>query len=338
MSSNVTIPKVAMYVPSFRATNQWLSENFLTKSTKNPRIISRITGGIEERRFVSEDESGVDMAVNAILDATPAEVGRVSNLYYVINTPPPDFNRLNRIYIGTTAVDFPSIKPTLVELLGNHSCFEKSDVDIRLGGCADFLSVLIDAYKKIQSDLIENAVIATGVDISRNLDPSDRKTALIFGDGACAAFLTQDTDGNTPRVLAHYDELDTSLSKLLYYERNHKDRRWYVRMPDGKAVSDAVVEKVELARKDLESKGYSFGNIDHFIFHQANGNVIKGFIDRYNLRPENIHQTFQNFGNTSAASAGITWSEASPKIKQGETVLLCAYGAGFRCNYVFLQY
>lgn len=341
MLNEVILESVGMYVPDNIVTNERLINEFLVKKLKRPEIIENLTG-IREKHFVTSEDSVADMAIKAVLGTV--KDFSIERLYYVRNTVPLDLSIANYVSVHRsppTEMLIPEAEE-VIAMLGSDFRFEKTNLYTVFGACAHFLSAVRQAYDAINSGETENAVIATSTDISRFLDWRNRQTAILFGDGACAFLLRAGTNEDRPKIISHYEEEDPSRDHLLHYAR--KEGNWYVGMPDGNLVFESAIEAIGKCLKHMETKEgnlkLSRDNIEHFIFHQANGSILDKAIDTYKIPGEKVHRSLERYGNTSAASVGITLYEAlkEEKIKPGDKVFLCSFGAGFVWNYVLLQY
>ena len=73
------------------------------------------------------------------------------------------------------------------------------------------------------------------------------------------------------------------------------------------------------------------------LFHQANARIIEAIAGRINIAPEKVVMNIEKFGNTSAASIPLCLSEWEGKFKQGDNIILTAFGAGFTWGALYLK-
>ncbi|MBC8093034.1 MAG: 3-oxoacyl-ACP synthase, partial [Pseudonocardia sp.] len=191
--------------------------------------------------------------------------------------------------------------------------------------------------------------LVIGVDVySRILDPTDRRTAVLFGDGAGAAVVgpvpnVGDRGIRAVRLItsgAHSDliKVPAGGSRLPATEESVRDGDHWFTM-DGRGVKDFVATYVPGALAAfLADHDVTPGTIRHLVTHQANGRMIEDLYPRFGLPAAQIHQTVQRYGNTGSASIPITLAEAPPLIEPGETVLLATFGGGMAMGFALLDW
>lgn len=310
-------------VPDRVVTNDELS---LLMDTSDEWIRTRT--GIQERRWVREGETGVELAHRASQRAlemaglTPKEIDAI-----VYATCTPDhFIPGNGVYLQRV-MGIPGI-PAL---------------DIRMA-CSGFVYALslADAWIKTGSFkriLVVGAEIqSTGMDVSNE----GRNTAVIFADGAGAAVLAPGE--NSDRGLLSFDlHSDGSHAELLwvdtpgsmYHPRiSHEQidqRRHFVNM-DGKEVfRHAVTRMPESVKTALGRANLTVGDISLLLPHQANLRISEMVQRNLELRDDQVYNNIQKYGNTTAATIPIMLDETlrAGRIKPGDVVVMTAFGAGF---------
>lgn len=345
---DVIIERLGVCLPTKRITNQDLVDHFLKKSPLSPQEIEERTG-IRERYFIDTDagESLVSLALEAIHGALPENDDRPVDTLFSINVAPPESFRHDQDMLYSHQVNGTNMdsltfeaKNIISRLRAEDSRFRETRLIPFFDGCGGLLTTLINARMQIEKGEIASALVIAVTDISRCLDPADEDLAILFGDGACALYLRPGDSSEGGRIVAHHEFINRDLDHLLFYSRD--DLGWHVRMPNGGTVLLAVIRA--LKRRGipfLEEHGHSPDSIDHFIFHQASGQTIDAIARHFQIAPEKLHRTLPRYGNTSAASIGITLHDAVSNLKKinpGDTVFLCAFGAGFKVNFMILQY
>jgi 3-oxoacyl-[acyl-carrier-protein] synthase-3 len=262
--------------------------------------------GIHRRRRV-QDESLVDLAAGAgakalaLADVDPAELDLV-----LVATFTPDQLQ-------------PHAAPLVASRLGADSA---GAIDIG-AACTGFLSALSLATAQLESGRAR-AVLVVGAEVlSRVIDYSDRRTAGLFGDGAGAAVLTPGAPGLIGPIALRSDG---SRAELIQADRDER----LVRM-DGRATFRAAVAAMsDTTQLVVSDAGLALGEIDLFVYHQANSRIISAVGERLDLPPDRVIDCLAEYGNTSAASIPIALSEAASSglLQKGSRVLLSAFGAG----------
>ena len=285
--------------------------------------------GIKERRIAPPEIVTSDMATAAGKAALQAAGLAATDLDMII--------------VGTVTPDMPmpATAAFVQQKLGAGNCpsFDLS------AACAGFVYGLSIADQFIRTGAMKN-VLVVGVELlSRVIDWEDRTTCVLFGDGAGAVVLgPTDGAGEKPRgLLSTAIHTDGSLAPSLWIPggssvnpASHEviDQRLHKVHMKGQDIFKVAVRNLASACKNaLDVAGLSHEDIDWVCAHQANLRIIKQVVSRLEVPTENEEKVLVNIervGNTSSASIPILLDEnvRAGKIKAGDTVLMCALGAG----------
>jgi 3-oxoacyl-[acyl-carrier-protein] synthase-3 len=192
-------------------------------------------------------------------------------------------------------------------------------------------------------------VLVIGADTnSRIVDPQDRKTYPLFGDGAGAVLLgpgsshqgalayTLGADGSGAQLLrvpGGGSREPLSSSALLAGQQ-------YIKM-DGKGVFKWAVRLLsDTIQQSVRHAGMSVSDLDLVVLHQANIRIIEAAREALELPPERLVVNLDRYGNTSAGSIPLALCEAhrAGRIGPGSRVLLCGFGAGLAWGTALLQW
>jgi 3-oxoacyl-[acyl-carrier-protein] synthase-3 len=190
--------------------------------------------------------------------------------------------------------------------------------------CSGFITALAAADALIGAGSHRNALVIGAEIISRHLDPADRKTAAVFGDGAGAVVLAGETPGRFgPFVLG----ADGAQAHLITTD----PASGLLRMDGHETFKHAVTRMGEVSLKACAAAGVELDEVDLFVFHQANSRITATLGERLGLDPAKVVDCIATLGNTSAASIPLALAHArrSGRLHAGQTVLLAAVGAGF---------
>jgi 3-oxoacyl-[acyl-carrier-protein] synthase-3 len=175
--------------------------------------------------------------------------------------------------------------------------------------------------------------------MSAIVDWKDRATCVLFGDGAGAVILQKARTGKG--ILSAYMRSDGQLADLLYRPSGGatipmsaqvlEERSHLVRMAGREVFKHAVRSMSDAADRALDGARLTGADIDLLIPHQANVRIIEATAKHSNISMDKVYVNVDRYGNTSSASIPIAIDEAveSGRIKEGSTVLLVAFGAGF---------
>ena len=109
------------------------------------------------------------------------------------------------------------------------------------------------------------------------------------------------------------------------------DIPYYPYMNGQFVFKNAVVRFSEVIMEGLQANGLEVKDIDMLIPHQANLRISQFIQQKFKLNDDQVYNNIQKYGNTTAASIPIALTEAweEGKIKEGDTVVLAAFGSGF---------
>jgi 3-oxoacyl-[acyl-carrier-protein] synthase III len=263
--------------------------------------------GIRERRYAAPDERTADLALaaarRALTDAglKPSDI----DLVLVATMTPDELT--------------PNTAPLVADALG----LKVGAFDVG-SACTGWLSALSMAAGQIETGRAERVLVIGAEVLSRITNFDDKRTASLFGDGAGAVVLSAEGDGAIgPIVLAS----DGSMGETIV--ATHAERQLIM---DGHTTFNMAVKVlVESTHQACERAGIALDDIDLFIYHQANGRIIKSVAERLELPAERVADYVGETGNTSAASIPLTLSllREDGRLRSGQRLLLSAVGAGF---------
>jgi 3-oxoacyl-[acyl-carrier-protein] synthase III len=279
--------------------------------------------GISERRIARNGETTCSMASDAArkaMDVAGVHPGQIDVI--VLSTATPD--RL----LPATAVDIQA------ELGATRAA--AFDVG---AACAGWLYAMATAEGLIMSGTAETALVVGSEKMSSIIDWTDRATCVLFGDGAGAAVLTRSKHGKG--ILSSYMRSDGKLADLLYRPDGGattpmsadvlEKRSHLVRMAGREVFKHAVRSMADAADRALDGARLTGSDIDLLIPHQANVRIIEATAKHSGIPMEKVYVNVDRYGNTSSASIPIALNEAieSGRVKEGSTVMMVAFGAGF---------
>jgi 3-oxoacyl-[acyl-carrier-protein] synthase-3 len=302
----VRITGLGHHVPARVVPNAELAERF---GVDDAWLVKRT--GIHSRRWADEGETLVAMAVRAGERAlADAEL---------------DVADVDLVLVATLSQDavLPNAAPVVAHALG---AVNAGAVDVG-AACTGWLAGLQLGSGLIEAGRADRVLLIGAERLSPMLDLDDPKVAALFGDGAAATVLSADAAGDGagvgPIVLAG----DGSLGRALYVE--HEDR--FIRMDGHSTYQVAVKRLCEVTLAACERAGTTLADVDLFVYHQANGRIIRAVGQRLGLDEERVADYVAGMANTSAASIPLTLAllREDGRLRPGQRVLVAAIGAGF---------
>jgi 3-oxoacyl-[acyl-carrier-protein] synthase-3 len=192
----------------------------------------------------------------------------------------------------------------------------------------------------IMSGTAETALVVGSEKMSAIVDWKDRATCVLFGDGAGAAVLKK-SKHHSKGILSAYMRSDGKLADLLYRPEGGatvpmsaevlEKRSHLVKMAGREVFKHAVRSMSDAADRALDGARLTGSDIDLLIPHQANVRIIEATAKHSGIPMDKVYVNVDKYGNTSSASIPIALDEAieSGRVKDGTTVMMVAFGAGF---------
>lgn len=283
-------------------------------------ILSR--SGIRERRHAPPDTATSDLAAAA---GAAALAGI-------------DRGRVDLLVLGTFTPDtcIPSTACIVQEKLG----LDAPAMDVT-AACAGFAYALVTAANFLAAGSSRLALVIGADTNTRVVDPEDRKTWPLFGDGAGAVLLEAATgpDGG-PGLLAFGLGSDGRGAGLLVCPMGGsrqpvtaaglERREQFMRM-DGRAVFKWAVRLAEESVREVVARaGLGLDAIDLFVLHQANARIVEGVREALAIPADRLALNIDRYGNTSSGSIPLALDEAwrSGRVGPGSVVVVCGFGGG----------
>jgi 3-oxoacyl-[acyl-carrier-protein] synthase-3 len=324
------ITALGRYVPPRIVTNEEISQMV---ETSHEWIVER--SGISERRWVERGVGSSDLAVKAVEQ--------------LLESRGIDADEIELIIVATVTPDmmFPSTACLVQHKIGAHHAW---GFDI-LAACSSFLYALTTGAQFIESGR-HRKVLVIGADVMSSIvNPEDRTTIVLFGDGAGAVLLEPTEEGEEELgILDFHHEVDGSGGVHLQMPAggslrpaSHEtvDQKLHYVQQSGQQVFKFAVRKMEeLSTGMLARHGLRGEDLGCFIAHQANLRIIDSTANKIGLPPEKVIKNIHKFGNTTAATIPLAIGDAieEGKLRKGDLVLFTAVGAGFTSGTVLARW
>lgn len=313
----VTITGTGMAVPSKVVTNADLekivdtSDEWITKRT-----------GIKQRHHCADGESTSTLATDAVRQACKnagIEPGDLDMLICATMTP-------DMICPGTGC--------QVVANLGAVPC---GAMDLNLA-CTGFVAGLNIASSFVSSGQYKHVAVVGAERLSNIVDPNDRSTCILFGDGAGAAIVSATTDEDQGCLFQRMHS-DGTRGMELYCPRSESE------VPEGGVFNGtldtlqmngrevfkfAVTTLADAITEALDACEMSVDDIKLVVPHQSNVRIISAAAHRIDLPESKVYVNLPRYGNTSAASVGICLHECmeSGTLTEGDTAVFVGLGGG----------
>ena len=310
----IIIKGIGAYTPSKIVTNDDLSK---IVETSDEWIRSRT--GIKERR-ISQGEDTSYMGIKASEKAIElANLQREDIDLIVFSTCTPD-------------MFIPSSACIVQKEMGlkNAVAFDLN------AACSGFVYGVDVARSLMKTNNYKNALVIGSENLSKVINWEDRKTCVLFADGAAAVVLSKsESEGIIDSICKSYGDngeflsiggreiknpfMDKSISKYQYLDM------------DGSEIFKFATSSVISSIKDiLQKNNMTIDDIDYIVPHQANVRIIEYVAKKLKTSTDKFYMNIDTYGNTSSASIPLALNEMYNKgiLQKGQNLLLVGFGGG----------
>jgi 3-oxoacyl-[acyl-carrier-protein] synthase-3 len=287
--------------------------------------------GIRERRHAPPDMATSDLAIEAARRC--------------IESAGVDPAEIDLLLVGTLSPDYlmPSVACIVQDRLGLNC--PAADI---VAACSGFLYTMVTGMQYVATGCSRLALVIGADCNSRVVDPTDKKTYPLFGDGAGAMLLAA---GSQQQGLTAYTlGSDGSGMELLYrpmggsrvpFDRSGTEGSpWYIQM-DGRPVFKWAVRLLEeTVGGVLAEAGRSIDEIDLWLLHQANMRILDAAVTNIGIAPDKVVVNLDRYGNTSAATVPIALDESvrAGRVAHGTKLVMSGFGAGLSWGTAVFQW
>ena len=315
------------YLPDTIVTNQ----EFVSRGLDTSDEWIQTRSGISSRHITKTNQPTSDLATKAAQQA--------------ISNSPITLNDIDFIIVATATGDhvgFPSTACLVQQKLNINKpipCFDIS------AACSGFTYALSVGYSRILANMGKYGLIIGAESLSNIVDWSDRRSCILFGDGAGAAIIGpvesggfkgfhEGADGNFADIL----RVDMQSDTQDFNQTNHPQPRPILHM-DGRAVFKKAVQSVEESLTTLlTNSNTDIHSIDYVVAHQANIRILELVASKLNIPITKFLNNIDHVGNTSAASIPLILSEQQSTFKKGDIICLLGFGAGFTWSSILMEW
>lgn len=312
----VTIQSTGRYVPDNEVYNETLTQ---WMDTSDEWIRKRT--GIKKRHLsIGEDTS--DLCIRASQDA--------------LSKKAIDADQIGLVIVATMTPDSqsPSVASKVQSAIGakNAVAFDLS------AACSGFIYGLSAAEKMLRHMTYPYALVIGGEVMSKSLDWNDRKTSVLFGDGAGAVLIKKEAGAET--FIAEDLHTDGERGEALISGEQAvnnpvcaaDEKSGYLTM-DGRAIFNFVTKSIPKSISQVLVNGSTEPDeVDFFLLHQANARIIEIVAKKLDKPLSKFPMNIENYGNTSAASLPILLDESiengTIRLGSGQKIVLSAFGGG----------
>jgi len=326
------IKAISYYLPSTILTNEDLVNEFPDWTVE--KVANKV--GIKQRHVSSQNETAVDMAVEAGL--------------ILFNEHSIDPNSIDFLFFCTQSPDYflPSSACVIQNRLGLSTNCGALDYNL---GCSGYVYGLALAKGLVFSGIAKNVLLITSETYSKHIHPKDKGNRTIFGDAASATLISNEgfaeigdfvlgTDGSGADNLivktGGFRQSD-KLNDLMFDDNDYPQSSDFLFM-NGSEIFNFTSEAVPiLVDQVLEKNGILKTDVDLFVFHQANKYMLNYLRKLIDIDTERFYLYLENVGNTVSSTIPIALCEANKDGRLLGNVLLAGFGVGYSWGGVIIK-
>ncbi len=306
------------FAPEKKLTNEELAKMV---DTTDEWITTRT--GIKTRHITNDDETTAYLATEAAKQALETAKLKAKDVDLII------------VATITPEMVFPSTASFVQRALGADNAW----VFDLAAACSGFVYGLSIVQQFLESGRLKNALVIGAETLTKITNFNDRKSCILFGDGAGAVVLERSEDAQRGIIYCNmYSDGDRweALNCQAYGSRYPADKKlddpgkMYMEIKGREVYQQAVRRIVEAVNDCLDHCNMIMDDVKMIISHQMNARIIESAAKRLELPDEKVFINIQEYGNTSAASVPIAFNDCIRKgqIKEGDIVIFVAFGAG----------
>lgn len=314
---HAAITAVGHFLPDKRLTNADLEAMV---DTSDEWIRTRT--GIIERRILDDDDKATSyMASRAAQEA--------------LDKRGVSADEVDVIIVATVTPDmlFPATACLVQDAIGASNAW---GFDLS-AACSGFLFALSTGASFITSGRYDKVLVIGADKMSAIIDYTDRNTCILFGDAAGAVLLESNTEGYG--LIDAHEHVDGSHEQLLCMPgggskmpASHESVEAHAHFlkQEGRAVFKYAVEGMaSVAEEVMKANDLSADDVAYLVPHQANLRIIDATARRMGVGRDKVMINIDRYGNTTAATIPLCLHDWESELKQGDNLILAAFGGGF---------
>lgn len=331
------IKHIEYYLPEKIVSNEDLAK-------KNPGWdIKKIEekSGVYSRHIAADDQTALDLAIKAVEKLLSN--GLVTK------------DQIDAIIFCTQSQDY--IMPANSFLIHKYFKFNQNvwTFDYNLA-CSGYIYGLAISNGILKTYLAKNILLITSETYSKYINPKDRSTSVLFGDGAAASIVTENSENGMMDVVleSNGEKFDTfyipaggskipknESTKEIKVDQSGNEKTLENIFMNGFSVWQFISKNVsEQINKLLAKNNLIVNDIDLFVFHQASKLTLDSLVKILKIDENKVFVNLKDIGNTVSSSIPIALKDAeeSGKLKRGDLILLSGFGVGLSWGSIIMKY
>jgi 3-oxoacyl-[acyl-carrier-protein] synthase III len=285
---------------------------------------------IKSRYFFSEDETMCDVSVQAVEQALKTAGWDPMELDFVILSSSSG-------YADTYSI--PSLAGRIQEQLNAFNAFAYDTS----AACSGWVYAMTQGVAMIESGIANKGVVICTEKQKQGMDFSNHRSSILIGDVATATLLERQETAKVSSVhlRANNEKKLSSIIRLPFMETENGALRIGYFALDGRTVfKEGVATMIALTQQTLASNGLQVDDIDWFIYHQANGAMLRMVGRKVGMDDQRNLMNIQKLANTTAGTipSVLHMHIDDGTIKRGDKICCIAFGGGLTSGSIVFEY
>jgi 3-oxoacyl-[acyl-carrier-protein] synthase-3 len=315
--SKSRIAGVVTCCPTRRINSEFFYDRFSEREVANTQKIS----GVAQRFWVDDRQTSLDLSLAAahrLIAGLNWRASEIDALIYVTQSPE---NIL------------PSTSIRMAHIIGLPTGVLAFDINLGCSGYPYGLAVLMGM---VENGLLKKALLVASETPSKIVDQYEKSTAMLFGDaGSVTAIEAESADVSRFILGSDGEGADNLLIPKCRFSGNklNGDPRLVGRNPDylymdGAEIFNFTLKRVPPLVAAAQAQECD-GNIDYFLFHQANQFILEHLAKKMKLDTDKVPVNIADYGNTSVASIPLLiTTKIAKQIAAGLNLRVGMFGFG----------
>lgn len=346
---NVSVVSTGIYLPDSVVTNEEIMERIKKEIPEGDPRLAKLSAdwisqniGIKERRFADfnreeKPETPINMATWALEDALKNAGWNPSELDAIVLTS------------ISTAVspDRPSVIPSVAcHVQHNVGAWNASAYDMT-AACSGFTYGATQAISYISSGMAKKVAVVSVETVERGLDYSNHVTSVIFGDAATCVLFEESQDEKVKFIHIEgnregddWDLITAAVPNVWGDKAPYISENLELGLKGKTVFREGTKRMTDLCNKALEASGLEKDDIQHYIFHQANGAMLMMVGGKLGLSPTQVPISLDRLANTTSCTIPSVMHDiiSSGRAKRGDKMLLVSFGGGITSGAILMEY
>lgn len=334
---NISVASTGMVLPKTKYSNDDIIEK-IENATKDSGDIPKLNSKwieeniwIKQRYFFNDDENLIDVSIQAVNQALSKAGWKASELDFVIMSS-------ISFHTESSSMVIPSTACIVQDKLGAHNAFAITTS----AACSGWVYGMGQGIAFIESGMAKKGVVICSEKQYEGMNFRDHRSSVLIGDVATATLIEASLDSKIQSIVMR-SNTKKELSDIIRFPFHGHSRNLNIGFfaLDGRQVfKEGIKTMTSLTMQTLQSNDLSVEDIDWFIYHQANGAMLRQVGRRVGMTDSKNLMNIQELANTTAGTipSVLHMHINNGTIKRGDKICCVAFGGGLTSGSIVFEY